>query len=157
MGKRVCLGIQARWDNTAKFSLVLVKDKAFTEDEKLWAAYVFTKSNHGTPPESWQTFVRDQAEGFQDLVYVPSKHVVEYEGSEYALAEDNVYPRMVLEAYNLRKMKMREATRMVELFVCAQMAEKYGDLADYLPEPVRVQEEENERVWQLWTMMLRLK
>lgn len=156
MAKRVCLGIQADWDNAKKFDLILLRDEAFTEVEKLWAAYVFAKNNHGVPPETWQTFVRTTDEGFQDLVYVPSKHVIEYEGSEYALAEDNMYPRMVLEAYNLRKAEMEKATRMVELFVCAQMAEKYGDLSDLL-EPVRVQEEENERVWQLWTMMLRFK
>ena len=157
MTKRVCLGIQGRWDNEKKFNLVLLRDDAYTEAEKLWAVYVFAKNNQGVPPETWQTFVRNQDEGFQDLVYVPSENVVEYESSEYALADDNMYPRMVLEAYNLRKMEMKKAARLIERFVSAQMAEKYGDISDYLPEPFQVWEEENERVWSLWTMMLRLK
>lgn len=154
MGKRQCMGIQQRWDNGRKFDLVLVKDTPFTDEEALWAAFVFSKTHYGVLPETWQRFGWDTEMGWSDLVWVPKEHVIEYDSSGFVLGETNKFAELVIEAYRLHSDAMEKAKRMVYLYVQEQMLEKYGDVALNLPEPTQT---DNSRLWTLSVLMGRQK
>ena len=151
MTKRVCLGIQSQWGDSNKFNLILVRDQAFTEVEELWAVYTYSKIHHSVP-EMWSRFVWDTAQAWSDIVYVPAERVVEYETSSYVLGEGNPYPAMVIEAYRLHKAETQKVKRMVSLYVRDKMVEKYGDVADNLPELDYFQDD-NQRLLTLIRLM----
>lgn len=126
MGMQHCVLVQERFDNEAKFNLVITHDLPFHPEAVLWIAKVYTAKHWGSRPDVYRTVELDIDSDWRNIVYFPSENVLDFESSEYWPTYGQLkLARMALDAHKLFCDEMAKQQRIIAGYVRQEMRTKY--------------------------------
>jgi hypothetical protein len=128
MGTQYCVLIQDRFDNEAKFNLVITHDVPFHPEAVLWIALLYTEKRWGSQPDVYRTAELDLSVGWNDIVYAPACHVLDFESSEYWPTQKQLtMARMALDAYRMFYDELARQEKIISGYVRQEMHKQYGE------------------------------
>ena len=128
MGTQHCVLIQDRFDNEAKFNLVITHDVPFHPEAVLWIAQLYTAKRWGSQPDVYRTAELDVGTDWNNIVYVPALNVLDFESSDYWPTQKQLrLARMALDSYRLFYDELARQEKIISGFVRQEMHKQYGE------------------------------